>query len=90
MHLAKYQCEKQAVGLATGKHDSFMQELGQDPDIYEKLTASFAPNVCNMDDVKKGLLCQLFGGITKVTASYFRSQAHPDTRASKLHSIPFF
>eukprot|EP00457_Paulinella_chromatophora_P001662 gb/GEZN01001664.1/.p1 GENE.gb/GEZN01001664.1/~~gb/GEZN01001664.1/.p1 ORF type:complete len:830 (-),score=115.11 gb/GEZN01001664.1/:311-2800(-) len=36
--------------------------LGQEPDIYEKLTRSIAPSVWEMDDVKRGLLCQLFGG----------------------------
>ena len=45
-----------------------MQELGADPDIYEKLTASIAPSIWQLDDVKKGILCQLFGGTTKVTA----------------------
>ncbi len=44
-----------------------MQELGADPDIYEKLTASIAPSIWQLDDVKKGILCQLFGGTTKVT-----------------------
>ncbi|DBA98060.1 TPA: hypothetical protein ACH3X3_012887 [Trebouxia sp. C0006] len=42
-----------------------LQELGADPDIYEKLTASIAPSIWQLDDVKKGLLCQLFGGTTK-------------------------
>ena len=43
-----------------------MQALGADPDIYEKLTASLAPSIWQLDDVKKGILCQLFGGTTKV------------------------
>ncbi len=43
-----------------------VQELGADPDIYEKLTASIAPSIWQLDDVKKGILCQLFGGTTKV------------------------
>ncbi|KAL0018271.1 hypothetical protein WJX77_002133 [Trebouxia sp. C0004] len=42
-----------------------LQELGADPDIYEKLTASIAPSIWQLDDVKKGVLCQLFGGCTK-------------------------
>jgi len=36
--------------------------LAAEPDIYQKLIASFAPSIYEMDDVKKGLLCQLFGG----------------------------
>jgi MCM P-loop domain len=43
-----------------------MQELAQEPDIYQKLAASVAPGIWQLDDIKKGLLCQLFGGTTKV------------------------
>ncbi|XP_044507759.1 DNA replication licensing factor MCM4-like isoform X2 [Mangifera indica] len=39
-----------------------LKELSERPDIYETLTRSLAPNIWELDDVKKGLLCQLFGG----------------------------
>ncbi|XP_031498783.1 DNA replication licensing factor MCM4 [Nymphaea colorata] len=39
-----------------------LQELAKQPDIYDRLTRSLAPNIWELDDVKKGLLCQLFGG----------------------------
>ncbi|KAM7263354.1 hypothetical protein ACFE04_001037 [Oxalis oulophora] len=39
-----------------------LKELSKLPDIYERLTRSLAPNIWELDDVKKGLLCQLFGG----------------------------
>ncbi|CAA0826578.1 DNA replication licensing factor MCM4 [Striga hermonthica] len=39
-----------------------LKELSRQPDIYERLTRSLAPNIWELDDVKKGLLCQLFGG----------------------------
>ncbi|XP_058079243.1 DNA replication licensing factor MCM4 [Magnolia sinica] len=39
-----------------------LKELSRQPDIYERLTKSLAPNIWELDDVKKGLLCQLFGG----------------------------
>ena len=42
-----------------------LEALGADPDIYAKLVASLAPSVWQMDDVKRGILCQLFGGTTK-------------------------
>ena len=42
------------------------QALGNDPSIYERLVASLAPSIWQMDDVKKGILCQLFGGCGKV------------------------
>jgi hypothetical protein len=46
-----------------------MVRLGKEADIYEKLTASLAPSIWNMDDVKKGILCQLFGATVKVCCS---------------------
>ncbi|KAL3637352.1 DNA replication licensing factor, mcm4 component [Castilleja foliolosa] len=39
-----------------------LKDLSKLPDIYERLTRSLAPNIWELDDVKKGLLCQLFGG----------------------------
>jgi DNA replication licensing factor MCM4 len=36
--------------------------LAASGDIYQKLINSFAPSIYEMDDVKKGLLCLLFGG----------------------------
>ena len=35
------------------------------PMCIEKLAASLAPSIWQLDDVKKGLLCQLFGGVSK-------------------------
>ncbi|KAG4416284.1 hypothetical protein IFR04_010565 [Cadophora malorum] len=35
------------------------------PDIYELLSRSLAPSIYEMDDVKKGILLQLFGGTNK-------------------------
>ncbi|ONK69860.1 uncharacterized protein A4U43_C05F27540 [Asparagus officinalis] len=40
-----------------------LKELSKLPDIYDRLTRSLAPNIWELDDVKRGLLCQLFGGI---------------------------
>lgn len=42
-----------------------LREMGQSPDIYERLAKSFAPSIWEMEDVKKGILCQLFGATTK-------------------------
>lgn len=36
-----------------------LRELSRQPDIYERLTRSLAPNIWELDDVKKGLLCQV-------------------------------
>ena len=43
-----------------------LQELAADPDIYDRLAASIAPSIWQLEDVKKGVLCQLFGGVSKV------------------------
>jgi DNA replication licensing factor MCM4 len=40
-------------------------ELSQRPDIYSLLSRSLAPSIWEMDDVKKGILLQLFGGTNK-------------------------
>lgn len=39
--------------------------LSQRPDLYQLLVKSFAPSIWEQDDIKKGLLCQLFGGNNK-------------------------
>ncbi|KAI0173407.1 cell division control protein 54 [Hypoxylon sp. FL1284] len=36
------------------------------PDIYELLSRSLAPSIFEMDDVKKGILLQMFGGTNKM------------------------
>ena len=37
-------------------------EFSQKPNIYEILVNSFAPSIWELDDVKRGVLCMLFGG----------------------------
>ncbi len=44
-------------------------EISSTPDVYERLAASLAPSIWQLDDVKKGLLCQLFGGVSKALPS---------------------
>lgn len=43
-------------------------ELSKRDDIYELLSRSLAPSIWEMDDVKKGILLQLFGGTNKSVA----------------------
>ncbi|KAI0031512.1 MCM2/3/5 family-domain-containing protein [Vararia minispora EC-137] len=45
-----------------------LKDLSQRDDIYELLSRSLAPSVWSMDDVKKGILLQLFGGTNKSIA----------------------
>lgn len=42
-----------------------LEELSRDPEIYNKLTAALAPSIWELDDVKKGVLLMLFGGVHK-------------------------
>ncbi|XP_074335653.1 DNA replication licensing factor MCM4 [Apium graveolens] len=69
-----------------------LKELSRQPDIYERLTKSLAPNIWELDDVKKGLLCQLFGGsaLTLQSGASFRGDINillvgdPGTSKSQL------
>eukprot|EP00658_Telonema_sp_P-2_P047382 TRINITY_DN36044_c0_g1_i3.p1 TRINITY_DN36044_c0_g1~~TRINITY_DN36044_c0_g1_i3.p1 ORF type:complete len:438 (-),score=123.69 TRINITY_DN36044_c0_g1_i3:82-1395(-) len=42
-----------------------LMQISQRSDIYEVLTRSIAPSIFESEDVKKGILCQLFGGVNK-------------------------
>jgi DNA replication licensing factor MCM4 len=45
--------------------ESELRALSQSDDMYERLMQSIAPSVFGHFDVKKGVLCQLFGGVAK-------------------------
>lgn len=45
-----------------------VKQLGTRDDIYELLSRSLAPSIWGMEDVKKGILLQLFGGTNKSIA----------------------
>lgn len=51
-----------------------LKELSKRDDIYEMLTRSLAPNIWELDDVKKGLLCQVYLVINLRSASFFKFQ----------------
>jgi len=42
-----------------------LRAVADNDDLYETLVRSLAPSIFGMDDVKKGVLCQLFGGCSK-------------------------
>ncbi|GFX28107.1 DNA replication licensing factor mcm4-A [Trichonephila clavipes] len=42
-----------------------LKELSQLPDIYERLARALAPSIYENEDIKKGILLQLFGGTKK-------------------------
>lgn len=54
--------EGDTVEALVREREGKLQELGSDPGIYDRLVRSLAPSIWEMEDVKKGVLCQLFGG----------------------------
>lgn len=53
------------VRKVTPEEEEKIREVAARDDIYELLARSLAPSVYEMDDVKKGILLQLFGGTNK-------------------------
>ncbi|KAK7513009.1 MCM2/3/5 family-domain-containing protein [Phyllosticta citriasiana] len=49
----------------TEEEQERIREVSRRPDVYELLSRSLAPSIYEMDDVKKGILLQLFGGTNK-------------------------
>ncbi|KAF8902618.1 cell division control protein 54 [Gymnopilus junonius] len=62
--------EEETDGRQTRKAEleQKLKDLSQRPDIYDYLARSLAPSIWEMDDVKKGILLQLFGGTNKSVA----------------------
>lgn len=60
------------MGQLTGKDAGFsekqiakFEEFAARPDLYDVLIDALAPSIWECHDVKKGILCQLFGGCSK-------------------------
>ncbi|CAK7242992.1 MAG: MCM DNA helicase complex subunit [Sporothrix thermara] len=49
----------------TPEEEAKIKATGARPDVYDLLSRSLAPSIYEMDDVKKGILLQLFGGTNK-------------------------
>lgn len=47
------------------EEEAKIRDTAARPDVYELLSRSLAPSIYEMDDVKKGILLQLFGGTNK-------------------------
>lgn len=71
-----------------------VKEMSRTRDLYNKLAESVAPSIWEMDDVKKGVLLQLFGGLNKDMGSQGKSRGEinvllcgdPGTSKSQLLS----
>ena len=57
---------------------SEVENLSRNPDIYNILVDSFAPSIWENEDIKKGLLLQVFGGINKDFSSSGRGRFRGD------------
>ncbi|KAK3904621.1 MCM2/3/5 family-domain-containing protein [Staphylotrichum tortipilum] len=53
------------IKKVTPAEEEKIKETAARPDIYDLLSRSLAPSIYEMDDVKKGILLQLFGGTNK-------------------------
>merc|ERR1711953_369337 len=100
VHFHKTDAERLA-GTNDGKEIVFeeerkklLDELSQKPDVYERLARAIAPSIYENEDIKKGILLQLFGGarkdFTNTGRSHFRSEINillcgdPGTSKSQL------
>ena len=54
-----------ASAAATDRRAERCRAMSNDPYLYEKLAHSIAPSIWELDDIKKGVLLQLFGGCNK-------------------------
>ncbi|XP_032875592.1 DNA replication licensing factor MCM4 isoform X1 [Amblyraja radiata] len=62
--LHSYDAEKEHK-LFTEQRIEMLKDLSKKPDIYERLSAALAPSIYEHEDIKKGILLQLFGGTRK-------------------------
>ena len=53
------------VRKVTEEEEERIKSTAARPDVYDLLSRSLAPSIYEMDDVKKGILLQLFGGTNK-------------------------
>jgi DNA replication licensing factor MCM4 len=69
---------KQGAAKLTNDKIQQLKILSQRADIYEQLTKSLAPSIWELDNVKKGVLCMLFGGNQR-RAREKKNQTHDES-----------
>lgn len=57
--------EEQKDTVLSEERVEFLKKLSQKSDIYERLARAIAPSIYENEDIKKGILLQLFGGCRK-------------------------
>lgn len=95
--------EEQKDTVLSEERVEFLKKLSQKSDIYERLARAIAPSIYENEDIKKGILLQLFGGcrkdFTNAGRGKFRSEMNillcgdPGTSKSQLlqyvhHLVP--
>ncbi|KAK6455484.1 DNA replication licensing factor, MCM4 component [Scheffersomyces xylosifermentans] len=63
--IAEKEQEVEQIRKITPEEVAKIKEISERDDLYEVLARSLAPSIYEMDDVKKGVLLQLFGGTNK-------------------------
>lgn len=63
--LAEQTAEAEQVRKISPEEEEKIKRTATRPDVYELLARSLAPSLYEMDDVKKGILLQMFGGTNK-------------------------
>lgn len=62
--------EENELDAATDARVDAIKILAARPNIYEELSQSLAPSIWELEDLKKGILLQLFGGTHKQAAAH--------------------
>lgn len=72
----------------TAERVARLKQMSREPDIYDKLARAIAPDIFENDDVKKGILLQLFGGtpFNEKPASSSSSGSDKSTGFKQHHS----
>ena len=79
---------KQGASKLTSDRIQRLKNLSQSPDIQEQLTRSLAPSIWELDNVKKGVLCMLFGGNQRqLNGRRNQNQDDMDDRPDETNSV---
>ncbi|KAM9789380.1 DNA replication licensing factor MCM4 [Neosynchiropus ocellatus] len=91
--------EESEQKLFTEERVQTLKELAGKPDVYERLSSALAPSIYEHEDIKKGILLQLFGGTRKdfsrTGRGHFRAEVNillcgdPGTSKSQLLQYVF-